>query len=148
MVNEWAESKQLLAGFSALQACDTSCVWRRKSVIVSIHGKPSVCSFSMPPGRTGFLVSNLLNFSLKDPFCSETKTKISILRVYAGHALAPVLSDFIQPNLQNIFGFQRSQGGTWALWLNYVKLSSKAPHPAFLQDSVYKIWQSLILTLG
>lgn len=100
MVNEWAESKQLLAGFSALQPCDTSLVWGRKSVIVSIHGKPSVCWFSMPPGRTGFLVSNLLNFPLKEPFCSETKTKISILRRYAGHALGPCAQRLHPADLQ------------------------------------------------
>ena len=96
----------------------TSPVYGRKPRIASTHGKPSVCIFLMPLGRTGFLVSNLLNFSLKDGFCSETKTKISILRIYAGHAFAPGLEDFIKRGLPNISGFPGKQGGTWSLLPN------------------------------
>lgn len=112
MVNECAESKQFLArGPQALQPGQRfSCFW--KEISNSLHTWEAFSlHFLMPPGRTGFLVSNLLNFSLKDGFCSETKTKISILRIYAGHAFAPVLEDFIKCGLPNISGFPRSRVG-------------------------------------
>lgn len=86
MVNEYAEGKQFLAlGPQALQPGQHfSCFW--KEIGNGLHTWGAFgWRFSVPPGRTGFLVSNLFDFSLKDGFCSETQTKISILGIYAGH---------------------------------------------------------------
>lgn len=119
MVNECAESKQFLArGPQALQpGLHFSCLW--KETRNSLHTWEAFSlHFLMPLGRTGFLVSNLLNFSLKDGFCSETKTKISILKIYAGHAFALGLEDFIKRGLPNISGFPGKRGGTWSLLPN------------------------------
>lgn len=112
MVNECAESKQFLArGPQAFRPGQHfSCFW--KEISNSLHTWEAFSlHFLMPLGRTGFLVSNLLNFPLKDGFCSETQTKISILRIYAGHAFAPVPKDFIERGLQNISEFSRSRMG-------------------------------------
>lgn len=52
-----------------------------------------------------------VKFFFKRRVCSETKTKISILRIYAGHAFALGLEDFIKRGLPNIGGFPRSRVG-------------------------------------
>ena len=78
MVNECAESKQFLArGPQALQPGQRfSCFWKEISNSLQTWEAFSL-HFLMPPGRTGFLVSNLLNFSLKDGFVQKPKQKLA-----------------------------------------------------------------------